>query len=106
MVYIKTVLKVILVSTLLVTGSMTTAQASHNDHSILPYVALGVFAGILHHNSHSHSYYRYKKKRRHGHNGHSGHYGHSSHYGHGGHYSSGYQHSHSHGGYHYKKKRH
>ena len=103
MVYLKTALKVTLVSAMLVAGSITTAQANHNDHSILPYVALGVFAGILHQNSHSHTYYHYKKKRRHGHNSH---YGHSSHYGNSGHYSSGYQRSHSHGGYHYKKKRH
>jgi len=104
MVYLKKALNVTLVSALLVAGSVTTAQASHNDHSILPYIALGVFAGALYQNSrHGHSYYRYKRKR---HYGHGGHYGHSGHYGHGGHYSSGYQHSHSHGGYHYKRKRH
>ena len=93
MVHLKKALKVSLVSVMLVAGSLTTAQASHSDHSILPYVALGVFAGILHNSSrHGHSHYRYKIKRHH--------------YGHSGHYSSGYQNSYSQGSYHYKKKRH
>lgn len=107
MVILKAGLKVSLVSALLLAGSMaSTAQADHNRHSILPYVAIGVFASILHNNAHSHRHH-YKKKRRHGH---SGHYGHNSHYGYGAHnggrYSSHSQHSHSSGGYHYKRKKH
>ena len=100
----KTDLKISLISVLLLSGSIaTTAWADHNSHSILPYIAVGVFATILHHNSHSHSY---KTKRMHSH---STHYGHSNHYGHSGHsifYYQHNQHSYSSGGYHHKQKRH
>ncbi len=98
MVISKTSLKVSLVSALILTGSLTgTARADH-DHSILPYVVFGVFASMLHHDSHGSYNYRYKTKRRHIRHGHG--------HGHGGHYASNYRHSHSQGGYHYKKKRH
>ncbi len=96
----KTGLKVSIISILFLAGSVTsTAQADHNSHSILPYVAIGIFASILNNNSHSHRY-SYKKKRHHGHSNY-GHGGHNS-----GHYSSHYRHSHNHGGYRYKSKKH
>lgn len=101
----KTGLKVSLISTLVLASSITTtARADHDSHSILPYVALGVFATMLHHKSHG---YRHTTKRR---IRHSSHYGHSNHSGHGGgHYGSHgkhRQHSHSSGGYSHKQKRH
>lgn len=107
MVNLKTGLKVSLVSVLLLVGSMaSTARADHNSHSILPYVAIGIFASILNNNYRSHGY-RYKTKRRHGHSGHNGHNSHSGHGGHsGGHYNSHSRQSHSSGGYHYKSKKH
>ena len=106
MVSSKTGLKVSIISILFLAGSVTsTAQADHNSHSILPYVAIGIFASILNNNSHSHRY-SYKKKRHYGNSGYNGH----SNYGHGGHrngrYSSNYQHSHNNGGYRYKSKKH
>lgn len=111
MVNLKTGLKVSLISALFLAGSMTSsAQADHESHSILPYVAIGVFASMLHNSSPSYSY-RYKKKRY----GHSGHNGHGRRHGHGqysqgghggGHYSSNYPRSYSNGGYRYKNKRH
>ena len=95
---LKTGLKVSLISALLLAGSVTTtAWADHDSHSILPYVAIGVFATILHHNSHGHHYTtkrRYRYSTGHGHGGHYGHSGHRK------------QHSHSHGGYHNKHKKH
>lgn len=100
----KTGLKVSLISALVLVSSITTtARADHDSHSILPYVALGVFATMLHQNSHS---YRYTTKRR---IRHSSHNGHSNHFGQGGHNGSHYkhrQHSHSSGGYSHKQKRH
>ena len=98
--------KIAILSALFVAGSIIpAAQADHNSQSILPYVALGVFASILHNSSHSQTY-RYKKKRYSGHSGY-GHGGQGGHYGHGGgHYGSHYQHSHSSGGYRYKSRKH
>ena len=94
----KPVLKVSLISTLLLAASITTtAQANHNSHSVLPYVAIGVFATLLHQNSRRHHHTITRK------------YSHSTHCGHNGHNSSHYQHnqhSHSSGGYHHKQKRH
>ncbi len=97
MVNLKTGIKVSIVSAALIAASVTpTVQADHNSHSILPYVAIGIFASILNNQSHSHRY-RYKRKRHHGHSGH----GHG-----GGHYSSHYRRNYNHGGYHYKRKKH
>ncbi len=100
MIKTKTGIKVSIISALFLAGSATqVAQADHNSHSILPYVAIGVFASMLNNHSHSHRYI-YKKKRHHRHRGHA-HYGHG-----GGHYSAHYRRNHNHGGYHYKRKRH
>ncbi|MCP4487451.1 MAG: hypothetical protein GY820_09065 [Gammaproteobacteria bacterium] len=100
MVVSKTGFKVSLVSALILTGSLIgVAQADH-DHSILPYVMFGVFASMLHQDSHGSHSYRYTTKRRHVRHGHG--HGH----GHGGHYASNYRHSHSHSSYLYKNKRH
>lgn len=97
MVNFKTGIKVSIISAALIAGSVTpTVQADHNSHSILPYVAIGIFASILNDRSHSHRY-RYKKKRRNGHYG----YGHG-----GGHYSSNYRRNYNRGGYRYKHDRH
>jgi len=101
----KTGLKISVISALFLAGSITTtARADHNNHSILPYVAIGVFASILHQNAHSHRYTRTTRRY-----SHSRHHGHNNHYGHGGHNSAHYkrkQHSHSSGGYSHKQKRH
>ncbi|MCP4431674.1 MAG: hypothetical protein GY806_11900 [Gammaproteobacteria bacterium] len=103
MVNSKTGIKVSIISALFLVGSaIPAAQADHNSHSILPYIAVGIFASILNNHSHSHRY-SYKRKRHHRHSGHSN-YGHGGHSG--GHYSSNYQHNHNQGGYHYKRKKH
>lgn len=99
MVNLKTGIKVTLISAALIAGSATsTARADHDSHSILPYVAIGIFASILNNHSHSH-HYRYKKERIHRHSGHGHGHGH-------GHYSSYSRHNHNHGGYRYKRKKH
>ena len=120
MVNSKTGIKAAIISAIFLAGStIPAAQADHDSHSILPYIAVGIFASILNDNSHSHRY-SYKRKSHHGHSkhghskhGHSKHghskYGHSN-YGHGGqgggHYSSRYKHNHNHDGYRYKRNKH
>ncbi len=89
-------LRISLASALVLAVSLPGTAQAHHDHSVLPYVMFGVFASMLHHDSHNSHSYRYTTKRRHVRHGH----------GHGGHYASHYRHSHSQGGYVYRKKRH
>ena len=97
---LKTGFKVSLISALLLAGSVTTtARADHDSHSILPFVALGVFAAMARYNSHSHRYTTtrtYRHSKRYGHSNHGGGYSHNKRH----------QHSHSSGGYSHNQKRH
>lgn len=100
MVNSKTGFKVAIISAIFLAGStIPAAQADHDSHSILPYIAVGIFASILNDQSHSHRY-SYRKKRHYGYSKHR-HGGHRN-----GHYSSRYKHSHSRGEYRYKYDRH
>lgn len=100
MVKSKTGLKVAVIAAIFLAGSaIPVAQADHNSHSILPYIAAGIFVSMLNEHSHSHRY-TYKKKRYYGHSKHR-HGGHRKH-----HYSYRYKHNHNHGGYRYKHQRH
>jgi len=100
----KTGLKISLISSLLLVGSITTtARADHDSHSILPFVAMGVFAAILNQNSHSRRYTttrRYSYSTRYGQNDYKGHDDR------GGYRYQHNQHSHSAGGYYHKRKHH
>jgi hypothetical protein len=100
MVNSRTGFKVAIISAIFLAGSaIPAAQADHNSHSILPYIAVGIFASMLNEHSHSHRY-TYKKKRHYGHSNHR-HGGHRK-----GHYSSRYKHQHNHGGYRYRHNKH
>ena len=100
MVYSRKGIKVAVISAIFLAGSVIpAARADHNSHSIIPYIAAGIFASILSEQSHSHRY-SYKKKRYYGHpkHRHGGHrYGHNSYR---------YKHNHNHGGYRYRHDKH
>jgi len=105
-------LKVLLISTLLVSGLLTgPVQAHQIDNVIAPLAAFVVLGSLFKHN-HGHEY-QYSRPR-HGHYGHNGNYGHQGYKGHSGYYGykkhSGNQHrrrarSYSYEGYQRKSRR-